>query len=49
MVRELCPKLPPIKVPEIELDKPPDPLVSSKMSLLDHINVMKDRKDYTNE
>ena len=38
---DYCPKLPPIEVPEIELDQPPKPFISSRMELHDHIRVMK--------
>jgi hypothetical protein len=47
MVKELCPKLPPVEVPEINLDEPPDPYVSSTMDLAEHIQIMRARKDYS--
>jgi hypothetical protein len=40
-------KLPPIEIPEPQLDEPPDPLVSSDMDLADAISILKDRKDYS--
>lgn len=47
MVRKLCPKLPPVEVPQPDLNEPPDPFVSSDMSLADAISILKDRKDYS--
>ena len=46
MVKGLCPKLPPVNVPEIDLDEPPDPLISSEMDFVEHVRIMQDRKDY---
>jgi hypothetical protein len=49
MVKELCPaeKLPPIEIPRVDLPEPPDPFVSSDMDFVDHVRILRDRKDYT--
>jgi hypothetical protein len=43
----LSSKLPPIEIPQPELDEPPEPFVSSDMDLSDAIRVLRDRKNYT--
>ena len=47
MIEGLCPALPLVRVPGIDLDEPPDPFISSEMDLDKHISIMQARKDYS--
>ena len=49
-VDDLDIELPPMEVPEADLDDVdgPEPLVTSEMDLIDAIEILRARKDYTN-